>query len=284
MTMETRPISSIKVGGRIRKDLGDLDALAESITNNGGLLQPILIKSDGTLIAGERRLAACKVIGREHIEVNVRNDFASAAALLIAERDENTCRKDFTPSEAVALGKKLEKLERPPARERMAEAGRSAAPGRPAERSGESPDLSAKGDTREKVGPAVGMSGRTYEKAKQVVEAAETGDPVAEEAAAEMDATGKVEPAHRKVTGKQLPPPKPVEVKSKRQRQVAEKAKERLGTVIAGLDGYREGLEDFDVRRALALTDSDERKEWVRMLDGSIKALRELRTQIKNGG
>jgi hypothetical protein len=41
-----------------------------------------------------------------------------AALLLQAERDENTCRKDFTPSEAVAIGKELEELERPKAAER----------------------------------------------------------------------------------------------------------------------------------------------------------------------
>jgi len=36
-----------------------------------------------------------------------------------AERDENVCRLDFTPSEAVALAGRLEALERPKAKERQ---------------------------------------------------------------------------------------------------------------------------------------------------------------------
>jgi hypothetical protein len=195
VAIETRPIQSIKVGDRVRQDLGDLNALAESITNNGGLLQPILIKSDGMLIAGERRLAACKSIGREHVEVNVRNDFTSATAVLIAERDENTCRKDFTPSEAVALGRRLEELERPAAAERQKVLGRTH--GNP---SGESPE-GFQGDTRDKVGAVVGMGGKKYEHAKRVVEAAEEGDQVAAEAIKEMDRTGNVNGAYRKVFG-----------------------------------------------------------------------------------
>lgn len=271
--IETRPIDSIKVGDRVRQDLGDLNSLAESIDTNGGLLQPVLIKSDGTLIAGERRLAACRQLGRELIEVNVRNDFTSATALLIAERDENTCRKDFTPSEAVALGRRLEELERPAAAERQrAELKQN--------RSGEKPERE-KGETREKVGAAVGMSGSTYRKAKQVVEAAESGDPIAEEAAAEMDATGKVEPAHRKVTGKKLPPPKPLDLSKERNRQRADKQLERLWTVVNMLAGFEEGMKDFDLAPAMAAASDEDAKEMDRMLDGSRKAIAQLRSEIK---
>jgi len=38
-----------------------------------------------------------------------------ASDRLRAERDENQCRKDFTPSELAALGRQLEELERPKA-------------------------------------------------------------------------------------------------------------------------------------------------------------------------
>jgi ParB family chromosome partitioning protein len=52
------PIANIRVGERHRKDMGDLDGLAASIAEFGGLLQPIVVRPDGTLIAGERRLRA----------------------------------------------------------------------------------------------------------------------------------------------------------------------------------------------------------------------------------
>ena len=82
--------------------------------------------------------------------------------------DENTCRKDFAPSEAVALGEKLEVLEKPKAEERKKESlnkGKA--------RSGNLPQRE-KGKTRDVVGSAVGMSGKTYEKAKAVIEAENT--------------------------------------------------------------------------------------------------------------
>lgn len=194
MAIQTRPVDSIKVGDRARKDMGDLNSLAASIEQNG-LIHPIVIHSDGTLIAGCRRLAAYRKLGRSQIEVHVRDDIDSAIELLLAERDENTCREDFKPTEAVALGRKLEDLERPSRDERRG--------GRPPKTGDESPPVSpngaSQGKTREKVGKAVGMSGFTYERAKKVVEAAEEGDPVAEEAAREMDRTGKVNTAYRRV-------------------------------------------------------------------------------------
>lgn len=84
---------------------------------------------------------------------------------LEAERDENTCRLDFAPSEAVRLGEQLEKLEKPKAKQRHG--------GDHKGNSGKFPEL---GRTRDVVGRAVGMSGKTYEAAKNVIEAAKA-DP-----------------------------------------------------------------------------------------------------------
>ena len=51
----TVDISSIKVGVRHRKDLGDITSLKASIADIG-LLHPIVVRPDMELIAGERRL------------------------------------------------------------------------------------------------------------------------------------------------------------------------------------------------------------------------------------
>jgi ParB family chromosome partitioning protein len=59
---QVRPISSIAVGTRHRRDMGDVDGLARSIADVG-LLHPIVVTPDGKLIAGERRLAACRQLG-----------------------------------------------------------------------------------------------------------------------------------------------------------------------------------------------------------------------------
>ena len=63
-------ISDIKVKKRVRKDLGDLDALKQSLRTYG-LLNPITLNSKYELIAGERRLEAAKAIGWENINAIV---------------------------------------------------------------------------------------------------------------------------------------------------------------------------------------------------------------------
>ena len=68
--MATRRIEEIKVGNRIRKDLGDIEPLAQSISDYG-LLNPITISPDGTLLSGQRRLEACKQLGLEEVRVCV---------------------------------------------------------------------------------------------------------------------------------------------------------------------------------------------------------------------
>jgi ParB-like chromosome segregation protein Spo0J len=92
------PISKIKIGERHRKDLGDLDALASSIER--GLLQPIGVSPELELIWGYRRLVAARdVLGRDEILCRV----VSVASIVEGEFDENLLRKDFTPSERVAI-------------------------------------------------------------------------------------------------------------------------------------------------------------------------------------
>jgi len=61
-------IENIKVGPRHRRELGNIAALAESIAAIG-LLHPIVVAPDGTLIAGQRRLEACKRLGWSEIPV-----------------------------------------------------------------------------------------------------------------------------------------------------------------------------------------------------------------------
>lgn len=183
------PLSDIVIEARTRRDMGDIEALALSI-DHLGLLHPIVVDSQNKLIAGERRLRAARKLKWPDIPANRVKSLDDALLALAAERDENTCRKDFLPSEAVEHGKKLEELERPKAKEReRARKGEQAG----ADKSGNLPPLDT-GKTRDKVGEAVGMSGRTYEKAKAVVK---SGD---EDVIAEMDATGKVDPAYKKIT------------------------------------------------------------------------------------
>lgn len=91
-------VKDIVVKNRIRKDLGDLTTLKESIQNHG-LLYPIIVDQNSHLIAGERRLASIKELGWEEVEVIVKN--ISYKESLDLELLENTTRKEFTNDELV---------------------------------------------------------------------------------------------------------------------------------------------------------------------------------------
>lgn len=92
-------ICDIQIGDRFRKDLGDIEGLAESISDDG-LLQAIGVTPDKRLVFGLRRLLAC----RDHlgwseipaVVIDIEN-------LTHAEWIENTIRKDLTLSEMVAI-------------------------------------------------------------------------------------------------------------------------------------------------------------------------------------
>jgi ParB family chromosome partitioning protein len=104
MTAQELPISAIRVGERVRREMGDIDALARSI-DALGLLQPVVITQDCELIAGERRLRACQSLGWTDIPVRV----AFIDAIALGERDEIEVRKDFTISERVLIAQAVER-------------------------------------------------------------------------------------------------------------------------------------------------------------------------------
>jgi hypothetical protein len=190
-------IDDIQVRERHRKDLGDVGRLAESI-RAVGLLHPIVLAADRTLIAGQRRLEAVRLLGWTEVPVRVVTGLDDAVVALRAERDENSCRLPFNPVEAVALGRKLEEFERAAARERQAQAGPANGPGVKSNGLGKLPEA-AKGETRDRVGDAVGMSGRSYEKAKAVVEAAEKDPTEYGHLVERMERTGKVDGPYREL-------------------------------------------------------------------------------------
>lgn len=189
-------INQIHIKGRYRKDLGDLGPLVSSI-RAVGLLQPVVLDSKNRLIAGQRRVEAARLLGWTEIEAVVADSLEDALRLLVAQRDENVCRKDFAPSEAVAVGAAIETIESRAAKERQRQHG-GTAPGRPKNTVGKLPTVK-KARVRERVAAAVGMKRRTYEKAQAVVQAAQDDPKLFGPLVKEMDETGKVDRAFSKV-------------------------------------------------------------------------------------
>jgi hypothetical protein len=103
--MAITPIFRIRIGERHRKDMGNLQSLADSIALEG-LLQPIGITPDFDLVFGERRLRACRdLLNWDEIETRVVN----VSSIVAGEFHENEVRKDFTPSERVAIAESIKR-------------------------------------------------------------------------------------------------------------------------------------------------------------------------------
>ncbi len=105
-------IDDIKVKKRVRKDLGDLTSLKESLKTYG-LLNPITINSSYELVAGERRLEAAKNLGWERINANILDSNIDEVKQLEIELEENNQRKEFTDEELLAGYRRLEKIKNP---------------------------------------------------------------------------------------------------------------------------------------------------------------------------
>ena len=277
-----RDIDQIRVVDRYRKSVGDLSDLIASI-EDVGLLHPIVITEQGRMIAGQRRLAACCAMGWTDVPVVIAESITDAATLLRAERDENTCRIDMSRSESIRLGMVIdEHIEKPNAKQRMVEGGRLGGKG-----SGQLPDPSQLGDRRDKVGRAIGVGGRTYQRGKYVVERASTGDPVAVEALKEMDETGSVDAAwtkakesERQKQFEKVAELKDVKVRTKRQGQMSRNAMDRWDTTMGTLGGISEGLETFRLDRVLEIATYEQIAAWDKTLATAISALRSARKQL----
>lgn len=109
---EKLPISAIQVKDRVRQDLGDIDELCNSI-RTVGLIQPIVITHDNTLVAGERRLRAMQRLGIKellHAKQFIYNDEVDEVKLKAIECEENIRRKALSWVEEVLAKKRLLEL------------------------------------------------------------------------------------------------------------------------------------------------------------------------------
>lgn len=245
MKITNVPIKDINRDGRHRKDMGDIPALWQNIKDYG-LLQPIVINKSGDLVVGGRRLEAFIQGGQETIPAVVSPDYNTLAKLLQAEKDENQFRKDFTISEKVAMAKSLEQA--------LAEAAKERKGGKKKPKKGEetfvdgigtvvtiegevSPEANGHvapadddgGKSRDLAAASVDMSGETYRKAKEVIEAAAKAPNKYGHLVEEMDTTGKVNGAHKQLKILQAPKPKKQEAK---EGEEEDKIVDAKGTVV----------------------------------------------------
>jgi ParB-like chromosome segregation protein Spo0J len=152
------PCDQIRIGERHRKDMGDLEVLAASIATEG-LLQPVGITEENLLVFGERRLRAVRDVLKQ---ATIAARIVRVSSILAGEYAENEIRKNFTPSERVAIGKAIE-----------AEIGSRQGLRTDQGLVGNCAQVASGVKTREIAAAKAGFdSPRTYERAKKVVEKA----------------------------------------------------------------------------------------------------------------
>jgi len=105
------PIKDIIVKKRIRKEMGDIETLAESLKSHGQI-SPIVISRKNVLIAGGRRLAAAKSLGWRTINAVILENSTELSRLEL-EIEENIQRRDFTMEELADATKKLYSMRNP---------------------------------------------------------------------------------------------------------------------------------------------------------------------------
>ena len=146
-----------------------------------GILVPLVIKADGTIISGHRRWQAARAIGMVTVPVEVV-DYADE----LEERQaiiEFNRQREKTFSQKMAEAEELKAIESEQARRRMSAAAQ-------AQRQGMQTFADpAKGTARDKVAEMVGLgSGENYRKAAKIWAAAKQGDEKAREFVAKIDA------------------------------------------------------------------------------------------------
>jgi hypothetical protein len=176
MATETKAIliSSILVSARIRKDTGDIEALAADLQKHG-LINPITImdcqNGQYQLIAGLRRLEAAKLIQMTELRATVLSPM-QAEEMLEIEIAENEQRLNFTTAERLEYVEKIKAIEQAKARERMSLGGKGGI------KAGVSDDEGKrvcaylpKGQTRDQIANKVGFSSsRQMERAGIIAE------------------------------------------------------------------------------------------------------------------
>ena len=167
-----------------RKLYGDEAPPADFIESvrRHGIMVPLAIKEDGTIISGHRRWQAALALKMEHVPVQVvryADDLDEREAIIEFNR-----QREKTFSQKMAEAEELEAVERERAeRRRLSNLKRGE----------EKPEVEMLppreyGKTRDKVAAAVGLgSGRTYDKAAKVWEAAKKGDETAKKLVEELD-------------------------------------------------------------------------------------------------
>jgi ParB-like chromosome segregation protein Spo0J len=311
-------IWDIKIEDRVRRRTDNVESLAESIKALGMIHAPA-VTADGRLIAGERRIAAARLLGYNKIDVRVLT-YENAADLIRAEMEENTERENFTAGEAQLAAERWAVALAEEAARRRAH-GQTAPGRRKTDRADESANASAKlaeasrseREARTQAAKATGYGAETLRKVKAIRDVAEgkraaprNAKVAAQEAIAELDTNpkAKVEPHLQKVEkllpksktltrkhrdhvsqGKRKAKPAPRDFEAEQERIREEQAKARLKSrQMNVLVAIRYLSSAQDLEELAKSFDRVDAQEITRLLPVAVETLEEFNKYWRNHG
>jgi 16S rRNA G966 N2-methylase RsmD len=204
--LEPHPVNDSVYGDRMEPDDGLLASIEEH-----GIMEPIVIdpqpgtgenKKGATIVSGHRRVEAAKQLGLE--QVPVRTDRSQTDLQRRERLIEFNRSREKTFSQNMREGEELERIERERARRRQGTRTDLVENPPQSDEEGQSDLTQDYGKTRDRVGEKAGIgSGRTYDKAKEVWEAAKAGDTVAQHEVDRLDRDEQsIHGAYQKVRGR----------------------------------------------------------------------------------
>jgi hypothetical protein len=138
-----------------------------------GVLDPLIIASDWRIVSGHRRYLAAKEVGLSHVPC-IMYEYANEDDVLHALVEYNRYRVK-TIRELMREATVVQEVE-----ERRAKARQVAAAWGTVKENLPEQDTGTKGQTRDKVAAAIGMSGRTYDKLRYITDKGASNDKVRE--------------------------------------------------------------------------------------------------------
>jgi len=170
----------------------DIGKLKDKIAEHGFHSEHnLIVTHENQILSGHRRWRAAKELEIEQlpvVRVEPDGETDELRRLLLANQ-----YRDKTPAEKIREGKAWEQVEREKAHERQSSGGVDKLP------------EGKNGSTREKVGDKIGVSGRTYERGKEVKEKADEGDEVAKEQWEKLErGEQSISGAHREVKNSEV--------------------------------------------------------------------------------
>jgi ParB-like chromosome segregation protein Spo0J len=227
-----------------------------------GLLEPIVM-FEGQILDGRHRHRACTEIG---IEPRFETYEGDAPLAYIVSR--NLKRRHLNESQRAMVAARITNINRESNLKQGA---------RTADRRFGEVSIDEAAQTLGVSSRSVERANRVRAKAPELAEAVEAGEMkvwAAEQRIREKEKAASPGRGKRDQS-------KPYEITSRRHEQIANKAYERFSTAMGGLEGYCEGLSDFDVSPVLAVARPDEIEAWDRVLTDLARMTRAVQGRLR---